>query len=234
MVYSVRIVLVFRWRGSADIIVPSPQHMRIVNVITVCMCIMAGMCRRRADPLGTENPSPIWLKIHAEVFEELESNQQKSLSLFLQKHPRTGKSLLPPRRHDGTPWEPGIGKYLNLKAPSAEIVDDKFYRYVPEDLRPTKRAKEGGGPSMQEKMQVRLQKIRKREAEDKKASSVEVYVQERLEHKLRSIPTRMNLHEGRNLREVNDQETMGDVSLVDSTGHVAKRVRLRCEAFKLS
>ena len=81
---------------------------------------------------------------------------------------------------------------------------------------------------------MRLQKIRKREAEDKKASSVEVYVQERLEHKLRSIPTRMNLHEGRNLREVNDQETMGDVSLVDSTGHVAKRVRLRSEVFKLS
>ena len=48
------------------------------------------------------------------------------------------------------------------------------------------------GKTAKEKMQERFENIRKREAENRKASSVEVYVQERLERRLRSIPAQLD------------------------------------------
>ena len=48
------------------------------------------------------------------------------------RHPRTNEELPPPKRHDGTAWEPGKGKYLNLKVTRDVETDDKFYRYEPE------------------------------------------------------------------------------------------------------
>ena len=41
-------------------------------------------------------------------------------------HPRTGEALPPPMRLDGTASEPGVGKYLNLNASAAEVVDELF------------------------------------------------------------------------------------------------------------
>ena len=35
------------------------------------------------------------------------------------KHSRTNEVLPPPKRHDGTLWTPGIGKYTELKSEEA-------------------------------------------------------------------------------------------------------------------
>ena len=48
------------------------------------------------------------------------------------RHPRSNEALPPPKRLDGTLWQPGIGKYANLRSSAAEGTDPKFYRYVPE------------------------------------------------------------------------------------------------------
>ena len=72
-------------------------------------------------------------------------------------------------------------------------TDDKFERYepeAPEALRPAVTSLVG--KTAKEKTQARIEKIRKREAENRKASSVEIYVQERLERRLRSIPTQLD------------------------------------------
>ena len=46
------------------------------------------------------------------------------------RHPRSNDVLPPPKRLDGSVWQPGIGKYLNLKSTEG-AVDPNFYRYVP-------------------------------------------------------------------------------------------------------
>ena len=105
------------------------------------------------------------------------------------KHPRTNEELPPPKRHDGTPWVPGKGKYLELKGAECEVTDDKFYRYVPEVLKVRQPiVTPAEGKHVQEKQQRMLERVRKREAEDTRANSVDIYVQERLASKLRRIP----------------------------------------------
>ena len=78
-------------------------------------------------------------------------------------------------RHDGSPWEPGIGKYLKLQSSAEEVVDNKFYRYVPEEFSPAKVARISSSESVQAKMRARLDKVRKREVEEAEAGRMNLH-----------------------------------------------------------
>ena len=122
-------------------------------------------------------------------------------------HPRTGEQLPPPKRHDGTEWEPGIGKYTRLKKSSGDEVDDKFYRYVPEATCMLQPSNGNSSEAVRAKMQARLEKVRKREAEGTEFAGA-------------------ILQQVRNSTEIEGQETREVVCLIDAVEHVAKRVRL--------
>ena len=78
-------------------------------------------------------------------------------------HPRTNEMLPPPKRLDGSLWQPGVGKYLNLKATEVEIVDAKFYSYVPVPDRVS--APQARKVSIQQLTAERLERVRKRQNE---------------------------------------------------------------------
>ena len=98
------------------------------------------------------------------------------------KHPRSNEALPPPKRLDGSLWQPGIGKYLNLKSTTVDVVDDKCYRYVPvpdKVLRPQVRE-----ISVQQTAAERAERIRKRQHDN--AVQGEVVVSDNKRRRLRS------------------------------------------------
>ena len=79
------------------------------------------------------------------------------------RHPRSNDILPPPKRMDGSLWQPGVGKYTNLKATTAVEVDPKFYVYVPTPdkvLVPQVRV-----VPIQQLSEERMERIRKRQQE---------------------------------------------------------------------
>ena len=140
----------------------SRPHVRPHDTVTsgnVVWCVLCGAYAeaKAAKLIGQCNGKPNRGKGYGWAW-----GQHKKLTRGV--HPRTGEALLPPKRHDGTAWEPGIGKYLKLQSSIGEVVDNKFYLYIPEDFRPGKVAKVSSGESVQDKMQARLDKVCKREA----------------------------------------------------------------------
>ena len=98
------------------------------------------------------------------------------------KRPRSNEALPPPKRLDGSLWQPGIGKYLNLKSTTADVVDSKFYRYVPAPdkvLRPQVR-----DTSVQQIAAERVERIRKRQRDN--AVQCEVIASDSKRRRLRS------------------------------------------------
>ena len=79
------------------------------------------------------------------------------------RHPRSNDVLPPPRRLDGSLWQPGVGKYLNLKSTEC-AVDPNFYRYIPvPDKVPVPRVREI--PILQLNLE-RLERVRKRQSDN--------------------------------------------------------------------
>ena len=78
-------------------------------------------------------------------------------------HPRTNENLPPPTRLDGTRWKPGVGVYLNLKNVVPEVVDDKFYVYMP--TAPKVMVPQVREKSVQQLAADRLTMVRKRQNE---------------------------------------------------------------------
>ena len=115
------------------------------------------------------------------------------------------KHSLPPVRLDGTAWEPGVGKYLNLKTSAAEGVEDKFYRYCPEEVRPVKMAKTESCETVQAKMQARLEKVRRREAE-------------------RTELAKVSLQGIRGSNEIDGRDKQAAVCLIDAMGSLQRKV----------
>ena len=76
-------------------------------------------------------------------------------------------------------------------------------------------AKVSSGESVQDKMQARLDKVRKREAEN-------------------AGVVRMNLQAIRMPSEVDGRDMQGAACLIDSMGHIAKKVRLFSEGVQLA
>ena len=85
-------------------------------------------------------------------------------------HPRTNEVLPPPKRLDGSLWQPGTGKYSNLKADEATISDVHFYRYVSvPDIVAAPRVRE---ISVQQLNAERFERVRKRHIESTVVSEV--------------------------------------------------------------
>ena len=85
-------------------------------------------------------------------------------SLSMGGTPRSNDILPPPKRLDGSLWQPGVGKYLNLKSTAAAEVDPKFYVYVPAPdkvLVPQVRA-----ISIQQLNDERMERIQKRQRDN--------------------------------------------------------------------
>ena len=138
------------------------------------------------------------------------------LSKLLQgKHPRTGDELPPPKRRDGTLWTPSMGKYLELKDKGCEVTDDKFYRYVPEVLKIRQLAERVvEHTTVQEEAAERRDRVKKREAESIRASSVDNYVQERLANKLRQVPLRETAGEQQETHPYHGQQPLSKIPTV--------------------
>ena len=116
-------------------------------------------------------------------------------------------------RLDGTALEPGGDKYLILKTSAAEVVDDKFYRYCPEEVRPVKLAKTESCETVQANMQARLEKVRRREAEG--TEFVEV-----------------SLQRIRGPNEIDGRDKQDAICLTDAIGIIAKKSRLNSEGLE--
>ena len=94
-----------------------------------------------------------------------------------------------------------------------EVVDDKFYRYCPEEVRPMEMAKTESCETVQAKMQARLEKVRRREAE-------------------RTEFAKVSLQRTRGPNEIDGRDKQDAVCLIDANGIIAKKSRLNYEGLE--